>query len=145
MSGDDPTAHGVSERLLITGANGQLGRRLIERVARAEPPIPVRAVVRSKRSAQVLAGLPAQIQPETVTPPTSAFSPGSAPFREPALRSALQSQHGFERPASPPEGAANRKQFSLIEEGVFPDWLPDRARRFDPLFQLFVFNKFSIF
>jgi NADH dehydrogenase len=37
---------------------------LIERVARADPPIPVRAVVRSQRSAAVLAALPAPIQPE---------------------------------------------------------------------------------
>ncbi len=39
---------------------------MIERVARAEPPIPVRAVVRSQRSAAVLSALPAQIRPETV-------------------------------------------------------------------------------
>jgi uncharacterized protein YbjT (DUF2867 family) len=64
MSAGDPTASGESGRLLITGANGQLGRRLIERVARAEPPIPVRAVVRSQRSAAMLAALPAPIQPE---------------------------------------------------------------------------------
>jgi len=66
MSGGDPIADGGSGRLLITGANGHLGRRLIERVARTEPPIAVRAVVRSQRSAAILAGLPAQIQPEIV-------------------------------------------------------------------------------
>jgi NADH dehydrogenase len=66
MSGEDATADGVSKRLLITGANGQLGRRLIERAARAEPPIPVRAVVRSQRSAAMLAELPVPMQPETV-------------------------------------------------------------------------------
>ena len=66
MSGGDPTARGESRRLLITGANGQLGRRLLERIARVEPPIPVRAVVRSQRSAAALAELPVQIQPETV-------------------------------------------------------------------------------
>jgi uncharacterized protein YbjT (DUF2867 family) len=64
MSAGDPTASGESGRLLITGANGQLGRRLIERVARAEPPLPVRAVVRSQRSAAMLTALPAPIQPE---------------------------------------------------------------------------------
>jgi NADH dehydrogenase len=53
-------------RLLITGANGRLGRRLIERLARLTPPIPVRAVVRSEQAAKTLAALPEAIRPETI-------------------------------------------------------------------------------
>jgi NADH dehydrogenase len=34
--------------ILVTGANGQLGRRLIRRLARETPPRPVRALVRSR-------------------------------------------------------------------------------------------------
>jgi len=51
-------------RVLVTGANGQIGRRLIERFARSSPRVPVRAVVRSKRAAEALEALPAEIRPE---------------------------------------------------------------------------------
>jgi NADH dehydrogenase len=51
-------------RVLVTGANGQIGRRLIERLARSNPRVPVRAVVRSKRAAETLEALPAEIRPE---------------------------------------------------------------------------------
>jgi NADH dehydrogenase len=50
--------------VLVTGANGQIGRRLIERLARSEPRVPVRAAVRSERAAKTLEALPAEIRPE---------------------------------------------------------------------------------
>lgn len=50
--------------MLVTGANGQIGRRLIERLARAAPPVSVRAAVRSPRAAATLEALPAEIRPE---------------------------------------------------------------------------------
>lgn len=40
--------------ILITGANGQLGRRLLRHLARLDPPRAVRAVVRSERAADTL-------------------------------------------------------------------------------------------
>jgi NADH dehydrogenase len=53
------------ERILVTGANGHLGRRLLERVAR-EPGgrREVRALVRSPAAAAVLEGLPGGVRPE---------------------------------------------------------------------------------
>jgi NADH dehydrogenase len=57
-------ARSDSARVLVTGANGQLGRRLIERLARSNPRLPVHAVVRSERAAQMLEALPAEIRPE---------------------------------------------------------------------------------
>jgi uncharacterized protein YbjT (DUF2867 family) len=51
-------------RVLVTGANGQIGRRLLERLARSTPPVPVRAAVRSARAAKTLEALPAEIRPE---------------------------------------------------------------------------------
>jgi uncharacterized protein YbjT (DUF2867 family) len=51
-------------RVLVTGANGQIGRRLIERFARSIPRVPVRAAVRSARAASTLEALPAEIRPE---------------------------------------------------------------------------------
>jgi uncharacterized protein YbjT (DUF2867 family) len=45
-------------RILITGANGHLGRRLITRLAASGRP--VRAVVRSERAAEVVRALPAK-------------------------------------------------------------------------------------
>jgi NADH dehydrogenase len=57
-------AQGDPARVLVTGANGQLGRRLIERLARSDPRVRVRAVVRSKRAAETLEALPAEIRPE---------------------------------------------------------------------------------
>ncbi len=53
-----------SARVLVTGANGQIGRRLIERLARSNPPAAVRAVVRSERAAATLAALPSEARPE---------------------------------------------------------------------------------
>jgi NADH dehydrogenase len=51
-----------SMRVLITGANGQLGRRLIARLAAGG--LDARAVVRSERAAAVLAEMPEAIRPE---------------------------------------------------------------------------------
>jgi len=59
-----PSAQTDSARVLVTGANGQIGRRLIERLARSNPPVPVRAAVRSMRAAKMLEGLPEEIRPE---------------------------------------------------------------------------------
>jgi NADH dehydrogenase len=53
-----------NDAVLVTGANGQIGRRLIERLALSKPRVPVRAVVRSERAAETLAALPVEIQPE---------------------------------------------------------------------------------
>jgi NADH dehydrogenase len=52
------TAGTESGRILITGANGHLGRRLITRLAGAGRP--VRAVVRSERAAETVRALPVQ-------------------------------------------------------------------------------------
>jgi NADH dehydrogenase len=59
-----PVAQNDAARVLVTGANGQIGRRLIERLARSNPPVPVRAVVRSTRAAKALEALPVEIRPE---------------------------------------------------------------------------------
>ncbi|HEY8152835.1 MAG TPA: NAD(P)H-binding protein [Myxococcota bacterium] len=62
----NPTeATGRVERVLVTGANGNLGRRLLERIAR-DPAARrrVRALVRSKAAAAVLERLPEGIRPE---------------------------------------------------------------------------------
>ncbi len=63
-----PRAQGAPlERILVTGANGHLGRRLIERVARdSARRHAVLAVVRSERAAQTLRELPEDAQPQTV-------------------------------------------------------------------------------
>ena len=55
------------ERILVTGANGHLGRRLLERIAR-EPGgrRGVRALVRSRAAAAVLERLPAGVRPEVL-------------------------------------------------------------------------------
>lgn len=66
MSSVDPTAAESAQPVLITGANGQLGRRLIERLARCHPPIRARAVVRSPGAAESLQGLSASARVETV-------------------------------------------------------------------------------
>ena len=60
-----PEASPAPERILVTGANGHLGRRLIERVAR-EPGgrRRVRALVRSQAAAAVLERLPDALKPE---------------------------------------------------------------------------------
>jgi NADH dehydrogenase len=60
-------AVGLGERILVTGANGHLGRRLLERIAR-EPggPRPVRALVRSRTAAETLSRLPAGVRPEVL-------------------------------------------------------------------------------
>ena len=50
--------------MLVTGANGQIGRRLIERLARSIPRVAVRAVVRSERAAETLKGFPVEARPE---------------------------------------------------------------------------------
>jgi uncharacterized protein YbjT (DUF2867 family) len=52
-------------RVLVTGANGHLGRRLIQRLLGASPPrAEVRAVVRSQRAAETLRALPEPLRPE---------------------------------------------------------------------------------
>ena len=53
--------------LVITGANGNLGRRLLVALAagQSEKMQPIRALVRSERAAQRLAELPAAARPET--------------------------------------------------------------------------------
>lgn len=62
-NGADPAA-GSAKRVLVTGANGQLGRRLIRRLLQGDPPTPVLAVVRSERAAATLRELPEAIRPE---------------------------------------------------------------------------------
>ncbi len=57
-------AQGDVARVLVTGANGQIGRRLIERLARSNPRVAVRAVVRSKWAAETLENLPMESRPE---------------------------------------------------------------------------------
>jgi NADH dehydrogenase len=59
-----PNTHTDATRVLVTGANGQIGRRLIERLARSNPRILVRAAVRSMRAAETLEALPEEIRPE---------------------------------------------------------------------------------
>jgi NADH dehydrogenase len=59
-----PGAQTDAARVLVTGANGQIGRRLIERLARSNPRVAVRAVVRSERAAETLQGFPVEIRPE---------------------------------------------------------------------------------
>ena len=53
------------ERILITGANGHLGRRLLERIAR-EPGgrFSVRALVRSRSAAEVWGASPPACVPK---------------------------------------------------------------------------------
>jgi len=53
-------------RVLITGANGHLGRRLLARLTGLAGGRPLRAVVRSQRAAQQLAALPEAASAETV-------------------------------------------------------------------------------
>lgn len=52
-----------STPLLVTGANGHLGRKLCERLAGPGPPR-IRAVVRSERAAEVLRALPEEARPQ---------------------------------------------------------------------------------
>ncbi len=61
---DSSPAPRDSARVLVTGANGQIGRRLIERLAHSNPPGAVRAVVRSERAAATHATLPSEVRPE---------------------------------------------------------------------------------
>ncbi len=52
-------------RVLVTGANGHLGRRLIGRLLGASPPrAEVRALVRTERAAGALRALPEALRPE---------------------------------------------------------------------------------
>ncbi len=62
-AGPAPGSPGHDAPLLLTGANGHLGRRLIERLAGRRP---VRAIVRSERAADVLRSLPDAVRPEIV-------------------------------------------------------------------------------
>src|SRR5262245_9032161 len=55
----------VSERpILVTGANGRLGRALCRQLAVADPPRRVRALVRSARAAAAMDALPERVRPE---------------------------------------------------------------------------------
>jgi uncharacterized protein YbjT (DUF2867 family) len=57
----------VSESLLlVTGANGHLGRRLCARIANGSNMWRVRALVRSERAAEQLRALPEAERPEIV-------------------------------------------------------------------------------
>ena len=52
-------------RILVTGANGNLGRRLILRLADTAPPFAkIRALVRSERAAETVRALPKHCAPE---------------------------------------------------------------------------------
>ncbi|MFP8879000.1 MAG: NAD(P)H-binding protein, partial [Myxococcota bacterium] len=64
MTSEHRTARGAAGLVLVTGANGQLGRRLIERFAR--DGVATRAVVRSDAAAAALAKLPLEVAPEIV-------------------------------------------------------------------------------
>ena len=62
-----PEARPPSERILVTGANGHLGRRLLERLAQTPGGNGrVRALVRSRAAAAVLERLPDSVRPEIV-------------------------------------------------------------------------------
>lgn len=54
----------VERPVLVTGANGNLGRKLCQHLAAASPPRRVRALVRSQRAADVLRALPERARPE---------------------------------------------------------------------------------
>ena len=51
--------------LLVTGANGHLGRRLLQHLAGLQPRPELHAAVRSERAASTLAALPENARPET--------------------------------------------------------------------------------
>jgi NADH dehydrogenase len=53
-----------SDRILVTGANGQLGRLLLCHLAAVAPQTRVRAAVRSDRAAEQLLQLPEETRPE---------------------------------------------------------------------------------
>ncbi len=53
------------QRILLTGANGNLGQRLLRRLA-GRPELSARAVVRSERAARSLSALPPEARPEPV-------------------------------------------------------------------------------
>ena len=50
------------ERILVTGANGHLGRQLLRRIAQQVPRPAVRALVRSERAARTLHDLPSAVR-----------------------------------------------------------------------------------
>jgi uncharacterized protein YbjT (DUF2867 family) len=53
-------------RVLISGANGHLGRRIIARLRSGSPATPVRALVRREGAAETLRALPEAVRPEIV-------------------------------------------------------------------------------
>jgi NADH dehydrogenase len=55
-----PALTDPSSSILVTGANGRLGRRLLRRLAQERPGVPLRALVRSQRAADSLADVCAQ-------------------------------------------------------------------------------------
>src|SRR5262249_33807471 len=59
-----PALQGAAQ-ILVTGANGQLGRRVLQHLAHMQPPRRARAVVRSERAAKVVrasAGASAEVR-----------------------------------------------------------------------------------
>jgi len=52
------------QRILLTGANGHLGKRWLETTAGNQPTIATRALVRSNRAAEQVRALGAKVQPE---------------------------------------------------------------------------------
>ncbi len=67
VGGCDRSAMRQRDRILVTGANGQLGLHLMRRLAETDAPAAaVRAAVRSERAAQSVARLPERFRPETV-------------------------------------------------------------------------------
>ena len=64
----------VTDPILLTGANGHLGRLLIQALATDPDEPPVRAIVRSERAAKSLDDLPAPERPATGAPARIAAS-----------------------------------------------------------------------
>ncbi len=64
VSDENRIAGGAAGRVLVTGANGQLGRRLVERLSRNG--VSTRAVVRSQSAAAELSKLSLAVPPEIV-------------------------------------------------------------------------------
>ncbi len=63
---DDEASASAARRVLVTGANGHVGRRLIRRLRGSWPLPEVRALVRSERAAETLRALPERVRPEIV-------------------------------------------------------------------------------
>lgn len=55
-----------SQRILVTGSNGHLGRRLIAAIRQSQPDLVVRALVRSQRAAGILEEIPEADRPQEI-------------------------------------------------------------------------------